>query len=155
MWRKIEVQVDTFALLWAARIAGEATEDEIIARLVRDYLGSEPSQSVEAVPTDNVSTGRNAKASDRPRSEQWVHVLLWSLCKLGGEAHLSQIYRTAREGREALGKPIRRNHEATVRERLESYCSTSQNYKGIADLFWQPKGKGSGIWAVRQPSPTD
>lgn len=149
MWRKIDLKVDTFALIWAARRPGEQTEDEIIARLARESVpDTTPTRQAQA--PDNEQTSEGAEwTSDKPISEQWVHVLVWALGKLGGEAHLSEIYRSARLAREALGKPIRRNHEATVRERLESYCSSSDNYKGIADLFWQPRGKGSGVWALK------
>lgn len=149
MWRKVDLKVDTFALLWAARRPGEATEDEIVARLARDTLGAESLSTPERASV-NVEQRGEAPMDSNPTSEKWVDVLVWSLRKLGGEAHLSEIYRTARSAREALGKPIRRNHEATVRERLESYCSSSHNYKGIADLFWLPKGKGFGVWALRK-----
>lgn len=152
MWRKIDVSVDTFALLWGARRPEETTEDEIVARLAKQSIGDagaaprSPRHS-EIVVQHGATTNERA---DRPKSETWVDVLVWTLKRLGGRGNLQQIYQTSREARKLLGKGVTLRHNDSARERLESYCSESKNYKGIKDLFYMPEGKGAGVWALRK-----
>lgn len=148
--KKIAVSIDTFASIWAARQAHETTEDEIIARWIRE-LGLAPSEETPLLMKSEMAA--STTTLDRPKSTEWVDVLVWALQKLGGRAPLAHIYAKCKVGRELMGKKITPNHDAAARERLESYCSESRNYKGIADLFFMPEGKGAGIWALRENYP--
>jgi hypothetical protein len=152
--RKIDVSVDTFALIWAARKPGEDTEDEIVARLASEAIqGREPMHNDDEPCHEADHSEEIPVMHDRPKSSEWVDLLVWSLRSLGGKASLAEIYRKTKDARRLLGMSITRNHEAAARERLESYCFESKNYKQIADLFCMPEGKGAGVWALNEPLP--
>ena len=40
-----------------------------------------------------------------------------------------------------------------VRRTPEDHSSDSNQFKGGADLFHMPEGKGAGVWASRNPDP--
>lgn len=144
--RIIEVSIDTFAALWAIRQPDEQSEEDIIARLLRAV----PERSVGlelafGMPTES----EEVTDMNKPKSVKWTEVLLWTLSQLGGQATLEQIYRVSREGRRKLNRRVTREHDASARECLESHCSESKKWRGKADLFYMPQGKGAGIWALR------
>ena len=142
--RQIEVSIDTFALIWAIRIPGESSEDQILSRLLGE-AHAEPRVVSEAVQ------GKAKKGlDDLPPSKKWTELLVWTLKRHGGRAPLSEIYRTSRRGRLALGYPITKCHDDAARERLEAHCRESKNFKGI-ELFYMPEGKGAGVWALVNP----
>lgn len=143
MYKKLEISIDTFARLWSVRRPGENSEEEIINRLI-DETGDTVSPTVPIIPEPKGEEGRN-----RPPGADWVSMLIWALESLGGEARLKELYAKTMEGRRALGLPITRNHEASVRERLEAHCSESESYKRRRNLFRMALGKGAGVWALR------
>ncbi|MER9762633.1 hypothetical protein [Mesorhizobium sp. M0138] len=150
MMRQIDISVDVFAAIWAARLPHELNEDQILGRLLRPKHATP--ETGPAAPKPIVSNTFDSTASNKynlPRSKKWTDVLLWSLDQLGGKANLSEIYRKSREGRSALGFPITAEHDASARECLESHCLESTKFRGKADLFHMPMGKGAGVWAVR------
>jgi len=58
------------------------------------------------------------------------------------------------EKRRADGEPIPKEFAKTVQSILNSYTSQSRIFEGAQkgpedDLFYSPKGKGSGTWALR------
>jgi hypothetical protein len=138
--RQIEVSVDVFAAIWAARRPDEASEDEVLARV----LGVR-TQALADQPHSN-----DAAIANLPRSKKWTDVLVWTLRSHGGKASLAEIYKTSRVGRRGLGYATTAEHEASARECLESHCSDSEKFRGKADLFWMPEGKGAGVWALRE-----
>jgi hypothetical protein len=155
MKRVIEISVDTFAQIWSERLGGENDEDQILSRILADFsaraAGQRPAQTA---PEGRKTQARlrapalNADAS-MPVSKKWTDLLVWTLDALGGAARLEDIYRKSREGRTALGIPITPQHNASARECLESHCAGSDKFRGKADLFFRPEGKGAGIWALR------
>lgn len=154
--RQIEVSVDVFAEIWSARRTHELTEDEILARLLnvaRERPGAvRPAFRGAEAQADRVASSQTSVGAG-PRSKKWTDVLVWSLEQLGGRATLGEIYRTSREARLVLGHPITREHDASARECLESHCRESSKYRGKADLFYMPSGKGAGVWALRTGRP--
>jgi len=147
--RRVDISIDTFAQLWVVRRTGEDNEEDIIRGLISERL------STPAIGNQTTTQTNMIEETDMPgpTSPEWVDILVWSLKSLGGRASLAEIYRKSKEGRRLRGLTITRNHEASARERLESYSSESKNYKHIADLFFMPEGKGAGIWALRDDLP--
>ncbi len=148
MRREITVSVDVFAYIWAARLASEETEDEILRRLLKVERKYPARSEVMASHPAETPTSR-AQPKSSPQSGKWSDVLIWTLEQLGGRATLADIYRKSREGRAALGMRNTREHDASARECLESHCEGSEKYREKADLFWMPEGKGKGIWALK------
>jgi hypothetical protein len=143
--RQIEVSVDVFAAIWAQRLPSEGSEEAILARILK----VRPKGSV---PVNDLGRGDAVAptTSSRPKSKKWTDVLEWTLNELGGGGPLSAIYKKSREGRVALGIPITAEHDASARECLESHCIDSQKFRGKANLFYMPEGKGAGVWALRR-----
>jgi hypothetical protein len=151
MKRQIEVSVDVFAAIWAQRLPSEPDEDAILARILKARRRVSTTNAPHPVAPEGheVLDGGSARTS-RPRSKKWSDVLVWTLTELGGRASLSEIYKKSREGRIALGMPITPEHDASARECLEAHCRESKKFRGKADLFVMPEGKGSGVWALRK-----
>jgi hypothetical protein len=148
--RSIEVSIDTFALLWSVRLPSELSEEEIIRRLLRTTNDQSPSEGTAGgLPLSTTKPLDENTFMPRPKSKKWTDLLVWTLERLGGEAPLAEIYRVSREGRRALGYMTTLHHDDSARECLESHCSNSKKWRGKADLFWMPHGKGAGIWALR------
>lgn len=146
MMRQIEVSVDVFAAIWAARLPSENNENEIIARIMN--LGK-----LKNVPSlDNLSTravARNSSVDEiskikaTPKSKKWTDVLIWTLAELGGRATLAEIYYKSRIGRSALGLAITAEHDASARECLKSHCRFQQiSREGRLILY----ARGEGSW---------
>lgn len=143
MLKKVEISVDTFARLWSARRVGENSEEEIINRLIDESDDPTPPETPAAPKPSDTGCPNSPPAAD------WVSMLVWALESLGGEATLKELYAKTMDGRRALGLPITRHHEASVRERLEAHCFESKSYKRRRNLFRMAQGKGAGVWALR------
>lgn len=148
--REISIGIETFAEIWKQRRDGENSEDDVLKRL----LGLSEGPNVKAPTPKDVPKGdeKPMMAADLPPSKKWSDLLVWTLRKLGGRAHLSDIYRVSRMGRKALGFATTLHHDDSARECLESHCSESKKFRGKEDLFFMPEGKGAGIWALRNPA---
>ena len=85
----------------------------------------------------------------------WLEDIQTALKNLGGEAHLSKIYKEVSKVREGKLNPT---FESTIRRELETNSSDSESYaKGRKgeDLFYM---KGKGVWGLREMfavAPTD
>lgn len=75
----------------------------------------------------------------------WVEDIVQALKNLGGRATLNQIYDEVKRIRT---EPLPVTYKATIRERIESHSSDSNNFKG-KDLF---RKVGKGVWALRELS---
>jgi hypothetical protein len=150
MSKQITVGLDVFSHIWSSRLPHENSEDQILTRLLK--IGRSVSSQNAQLPSLQLppSIVLAAKAGDKPRSKKWTDVLIWTLSQYGGRATLSEVYKTSREGRGALGIPVTSEHAASARECLESHCKGSHKYRGKADLFYMPEGKGAGVWALRK-----
>jgi hypothetical protein len=147
--KQIVVGLDVFAHIWSQRLPHETTEDEILSRLLK-VASVMPSGKSALSKTPLSRAGAMLSANTAPLSKKWREVLMWTLEQYGGRATLAEIYKTSREGRLALGLPVTAEHDASARECLESHCKESSKYRGKADLFYMPEGKGAGIWAIRK-----
>jgi hypothetical protein len=150
--RQIEVSVDVFAAIWAARLPCEKDESEILSRILNlNHLivDNKCSPKEARVVPEKVSSGDLSSPKTLPESKKWTDLLTWTLMELGGKATLGQIYSKSRQGRSALGLMATAQHDASARECLESHCRESTKFRGKADLFYMPAGKGAGIWALR------
>ena len=69
--------------------------------------------------------------------------------KLGGQAHVSKIYKGVRELRRALGDDPPESIDMIVQGTLETFCSDSDKYQaGNYDLFRMVYGKGQGVYRL-------
>ena len=80
-------------------------------------------------------------------TSKWIPWIVQALRDLGGEASLAEIYKrieTIHPG------PLSKAWQATVRNRIESYSSDSDNFAPARpDLFHCTRGKGQGQWGLR------
>ncbi len=72
-----------------------------------------------------------------------------ALQHLGRRASLHRIYNEVRAVRRAGGRSLPTSFEAVVRKTLEENSSDSEAFRGGADLFCMPEGRGAGVWALR------
>ncbi len=157
--REIEVDTDVFAAIWTKRRGSEATENQILRRLL---LGSEAKLNLERKPksrlgVSEVSASTEVKTSNqkvtttqtKKESEmgkiRWVDDIRAVLNDLGGRASLHQIYKAVELRRKEGGRSLPRTLEAVVRRTLEDHSSDSANFRA-ADLF---QLVGRGEWALR------
>lgn len=150
--RTIDVSTEVFARIWALRADGEESEDVILSRVLQRG-------SSQAAPVASLTPGPNAMPAtpkafyDRgPRTwtqPTWATDLAEVLIGLGGRARLPQIYEAVEKLRRKEGRSVPPQLGATVRRTLENHSSDSHNYRGGADLFCMPEGKGAGVWALR------
>ena len=99
--RKIDVSTEVFAKIWAQRIAGEESEDEILKRL----LGVKAS--------DNSQAAKTSKGNSIINSALWRQDVRQGLENLGGSGHLKDIYQAVRDIRRKHGRSIPPNFEAS------------------------------------------
>src|SRR4051794_36343388 len=85
------------------------------------------------------------------RCVTWYNFVYQALLDLGGKAHLSKIYNRVREMRRKAGRSLPKSLENIVRTTLEDRCNDAYFRTG-KDIFWMPKGKGAGVWAIRPNS---
>jgi hypothetical protein len=62
---------------------------------------------------------------------------------------LADIYKAVEKIRLSAGRSWPESAEATILRTLEENSSDSEAFKGRADLFAMPYGKGAGFWALR------
>lgn len=76
----------------------------------------------------------------------WKEDIIESLKRLGGEAHLSEIYNDIKLNTKRI---LSQTYEATIRATLERYSSDSDAYNQQEDLFFIVSEKGEGKWGLR------
>lgn len=173
--RDISISIDVFAAIWAQRISGEQTENDIMERVLMEYqtlkevagrvsadslIGKatsvklpEPSlgDGTEGVDVqDEEITSKHdtlsGSLSNHPIGKiRWVDDVQASLEQLGGTASLHQIYKSVESRRRDGGRSVPKTLDATIRRTLEDHSSDSANFRG-ADLFAKV---GRGRWAIR------
>jgi hypothetical protein len=78
----------------------------------------------------------------------WKDDVRASLERLGGRAHLREIYNDVRTARKRGGRSLPASLEAIVRGTLETHSADSDAFKGRGNLFHMAEGKGAGVWAL-------
>jgi len=131
--RTIEISTKVFAEIWARRIDGEETENDVLERLLLAPVVINPPQVVEKEEVEMFGKIR------------WVDDIIAALRDLGGEATLADIYDAVRIRRKTGGRSITREYKATIRRTLEDHSSDSANHRSD-DLFALID---RGIWALR------
>lgn len=135
--RNVEVSTEVFSRIWALRREGEESEDAILKRVLPQI---EIGVSGSSPPSDFPI--RNVKGEGKMR---WVDDIVMALKRLGGEASLDEIYRTTKAIRQAAGRSVTPQWQATIRRTLEDHSSDSANFRA-ENLF---RIAGRGIWALR------
>ena len=126
--RTIQIGTDVFAKIWAHRLPGEETEDDILRRLLHADTGA---------------------SLERREKVLWRDDVREALEQLGGSAPLADIYKKVREIRRGSGRKIPTSLDAIVRRELEYNSSDSESYTGKRDWFRSVEGLRGGIWAVK------
>ena len=137
--RSIEVSTEVYAKIWAFRIEGEESEDEILRRLLPlQEMGTTGGVKAASLPPPL----GNIKGEGKMR---WVDDIVTALRRLGGQASLDEIYRATKAIRQASDRSLTRQWQATIRRTLEDHSSDSANHRA-EDLFRIVK---RGVWALR------
>ena len=97
-----------------------------------------------ANPAEGIVAAMTTRQDGTWRDDVWE-----GLRRIGGHATLDQIYKEVRSLRGAAGRSIPPSIEAIVRRTLEENSTDAESYKGGADLFRMPDGKGAGVWTLR------
>ena len=137
--RTIEISTDVFAKIWAQRIDGEESENQILQRLlgVHEFRPEEPQNAAEI-------------------RFKLKHKILWrddvrdALAALGGAAALREIYAEVRKRRLSTGRSLPLNTDAIIRRELEYNSSDATAFTGNRDWFRAVEGIGGGKWALRE-----
>ncbi len=168
--RSIEVETSVFALIWALRADGEESENEILSRVLPDYMLVKDSETKSLTAESegahlsseslsqaaNTSESLEVKNSDKTLGHafvketpmgkiRWVDDVFEAIRRLGGSATLHSIYREVENIRRNAGRSVPKTLDATIRRTLEDHSSDSANYRGT-DLF---ANVGRGEWAIR------
>jgi hypothetical protein len=170
--RDISISIDVFAAIWAIRRPYENNENDILSRVLAEYLAlPRPAEAslmnargdlvqplASAVEVVQVSRGMEEKSSEKEGGRmsqshepeigkvRWVDDVQLALRALGGSASLHTIYKEVGRRRRDGNRSLPRTLEATVRRTLEDHSSDSANFKG-EDLF---ANVGRGEWALRR-----
>ena len=159
--RSIHVDTNVFSLIWSLRKAPEKDENEILTRILtdvslrrhssEDHLVKERSDASNREEKFELSTSKSKTSTsvDTLHSRgkvRWVEDVVQALRQLGGRASLGEIYKSVREIREAEGRGITKQYEATIRRTIEDHSSDSDNFRSV-DLF---EKLGRGTWALRR-----
>ena len=158
--RTVKVSADVFALIWSLRQEGEESEDQILLRILGG-TGTGKMRAQRSVA--NLTAKQNARGTEsKPeatdsgaqlrefRHEYWWQVIEQALDKLGQPSRVEAICAEVREICRATHKRIPREFEATVRATLGDNSSDSDKHKGARDIFTQPYGKHTAVWALRR-----
>jgi putative restriction endonuclease len=84
----------------------------------------------------------------------WREDIIKALKNLGGQAHLSEIYKEVKNIR---GENLNPTFDRTIQRELETHSSDSEAFIGgdSNDIFSIAEGKGKGVWALRDNAKTD
>lgn len=100
--------------------------------LARKYVGADVDQEL----IDEV------RDIAQPRGD-WKSFVLQALWKLGGSAHLSEIYEYVEN---ISDESLPESWQAIIRKTLQQYSSDTESYIGKEDLF---ASYGAGVWSIR------
>lgn len=156
--KTIEIDLDVFAAIWAGRISGEASENDVLRRLLlksTDFKensddGGTPEVDVPSYAPLEVKTSESVFET-KPKGEltmgkiRWVDDIQASLAALGGKSSLHSIYKAVEKRRRLGGRSTPRTIDAVIRRTLEDHSSDSANFRG-EDIFALI---GRGEWALR------
>lgn len=137
--RTIEISTDVFAKIWAQRIEGEESENQILQRLL----------GVQEAHAGNPESKRQNIPSPEPRI-LWRDDVRQALEALGGVAPLRDIYAEVRKQRLLAGRSLPLNTDAIIRRELEYNSSDATAFTGSRDWFQAVEGIGGGKWALRE-----
>lgn len=137
--RTIEISTDVFAKIWAQRIEGEESENQILQRLLGVH---------DPHPTKLPNTGSNPLKLKR--KILWRDDVRGALATLGGTASLREIYVEVRKIRLSAGRSLPLNTDAIIRRELEYNSSDATAFTGSRDWFRAVEGIGGGKWALRK-----
>jgi hypothetical protein len=146
--RQIEVDLDVYSAIWARRRAGEASENDVLRRiLLQDAMVEPPRDAAVGAKACRVNAfDLNEEKNSEPRTAsepqkemqmgkiRWVDDIVASLRTLGGRASLHAIYKDVEKRRQEGGRSVPRSLEAVIRKTLEDHSSDSANFRG-EDIF--------------------
>lgn len=138
--RTIEISTDVFAKIWAQRIDGEESENQILERLL----------GVHEARSEKSSVGRDNPIAKAGQKILWRDDVLSALIALGGVASLRDIYSEVRKIRLSAGRSLPLNTDAIIRRELEHNSSDASVFTGDRDWFRTVDGIGGGRWALRE-----
>lgn len=168
MAKTITVSEQSFSLLWSFWVHGDVTEDDILRRIllrlaaeprdstfftkgdqneVQNYVDSDQTQISPETGGRRFFSDVQKSSADPPRKVRWVDDVRLALVELGGEANLSEIYRTVRAARMQEGRRVGPNFQSAVRQTIQAHSSDSNNFEKREDCFTRVK---DGRWKLRE-----
>jgi hypothetical protein len=101
---------------------------------------------------DNFDVEAYFAAKKLRRDRPWVYDIIRVLWGTKSFVSMDQLCRELWAIRNPSGLPMPKEFNATVQSALNQHTSQSSRWNGKAEnnLFYSPKGKGSGTWAVHR-----
>lgn len=141
--RIIQIDTDVFARIWAHRMEGEESENEILRRLLMPGRAERPSNGKD-------DAGHSSEPVETTGGKvRWRDDVRTALVALGGQASLADIYAKVRSLRRSRGRSLPPTTNDIIRRELENNSSASHAYTGKRDWFVPSQGIGAGIWSLR------
>jgi len=85
---------------------------------------------------------------------KWKDIITSAISRLGGEAHLKEIYAECINICREIGRDTPPQVEATIRGTLEDNCPESARWKRVDRRFVMTRGAGKGYWGLLKDSST-
>lgn len=145
--RAIEIDTEVFSKIWAHRIEGEESENDILRRLLGAAVKA--SGRPAEIRRSRISDYLGVSSTGRDSRVRWRDDVRQGLEELGGTAPLADIYARVRSIRRSAGRSLPPSTDDIVRRELENNSSDSHAFMGQRDWFMIAEGKGAGIWALR------
>ena len=144
--KEILVDLDVFAAIWAARRSPEASENDILRRILLGQKEVKNSNKERLDPTCDATQEAKVNVNYKIR---WIDDVLDAFRRVGGEAELATIYKLVAEARNSRGEKQISTTEATVRRVIEEHSSDSENFGRNASAPDYFAKVGRGRWRLR------
>jgi hypothetical protein len=85
---------------------------------------------------------------------EWAYSCNWRtlvynlIYRLGGAAHLSEIYDEYDKICRLSGRPVVKKPKQTIQGTLQTSCPSSKGWKRVSSIFSMQAGKGAGVYSI-------
>lgn len=95
---------------------------------------------------------RKEELNKKRKNQPWIYDIVQVLWMSQSYLSMDQLTKAVWKSRQMSGLPMPERFSETVQSALNRYTSQSSQFRGGTDddLFYSPKGKGSGTWAVHR-----
>ncbi len=132
-------------------IVEQVADQDSSQQVVVEQLPEQQGVSFDDVQVDSqdiISQEDESNIIDNDKKLTVLELIIKALQKLGGVAKYEDIYRTIEI---ISGKKLTPGQKAGIRKCVETHSSDSDAFQ-YEDLFYSAKGKGKGVWGLRNTS---